>query len=90
MLEAMNAATLAEIVDPGMPVRPISADTMRMLMAIETFASGSPQVGRRNGLAALAERDRAREYRQQSARPRAITVSELAQLINGVCDRLAA
>jgi intracellular multiplication protein IcmO len=90
MLEAMNAAAMAEIVDPGMPASPISADTMRMLMAIETFASGSPQVGRRNSLAALAERDRAREHRQQSARPRPMTVSELAQLIHGVCDRLAA
>jgi intracellular multiplication protein IcmO len=90
MLEAMNAATLAELDDPGMPASPINADTMRILMTIETFASGSPQIGRRNSLAALAEHDRARAYRQRSARPRPMTASELAQLIHGVCDRLAA
>jgi intracellular multiplication protein IcmO len=90
MLEAVSAAPLGDARDPGVPVSPIDADTMRMLMAIETFASGSPQVGRRNSLAALAERDRAREYRQQPARPGPMTASELGSLINGVCDRLAA
>jgi intracellular multiplication protein IcmO len=90
MLEAMSATALADVVDPGMPTSPISADTMRMLMAIETFASGSPQVGRRNSLAALAERDRARQDRPAPIRPAPMEGPEFVNLIDGLTDRLAA
>ncbi|MEO8882994.1 MAG: type IV secretion system DNA-binding domain-containing protein [Devosia sp.] len=90
MLEAMGVAALADVVNPGMPDSPVSADTMRMLMAIETFASGSPQVGRRNSLAALAERDRARRDRPAPIRPAPMEGPEFVNLIDGLTDRLAA
>jgi hypothetical protein len=90
MLEAISCAGTTEAVDPGLPANPISAETMRMLMAIETLASGNPHAARRDSLAGLAERDRARDGRTASMRPSAMQGAELAALINQLTDRLAA
>ncbi|WP_158803511.1 type IV secretory system conjugative DNA transfer family protein [Acidisoma sp. L85] len=90
MLETMSACGFTAAVDPGMPTSPISADDMRMLVNIETSASGSPQVGRRNSLAALAERDGAREDRSTPARPSEISAPILLEWITALIDQLAA
>ena len=90
MLEAMSAASQQEAADPGMPASPVSADAMRMLMAIETLALGNPHAARRASLAALAERNRARDDRPASRRPAAKTPDDLASIINRLSDRLAA
>jgi hypothetical protein len=90
MLEATSAAVFAGAVDPGTPIGPINADDMRVLMRIETSASGSAQAGRRNSLAALAERDRARQDRPAHSRPSAMAAPDLFKLIDGLIDQLAA
>ncbi|WP_158803209.1 hypothetical protein [Acidisoma sp. L85] len=90
MLEATSAAVFAGAVDPGTPTGPINADDMRVLVRIETSVSRSAQVGRRNSLAALAERDRARQGRQAPARPSAMGAPELLKLIDGLIEQLAA
>jgi intracellular multiplication protein IcmO len=90
MLEATSAASLLGGADPGMPATPVNADTMRMLMAIEASAWDSPQAARRASLAALAERDRARENRQVPIRPTAMSAAELATTINRLSGRVAA
>ncbi len=90
MLEATSAASSQDAADPGMPASPVSADAMRLLMTIEMHASGSPHAARRASLAALAERDRARDGRPTPVRPAALTASELAATINRLSDRLAA
>ena len=90
MLEAISIAAQRDVADPGMPASPVSADAMRMLMAIETLALGNPHAARRASLAALAERDRARDDRPASCRPAAKTPGELASIINHLSDRLAA
>lgn len=90
MLEATSTASQLEAADPGLPVSPVNIDTMRLLMAIETHASGTPQAARRASLAALAERDRARDDRAALQRPAALPAHELAALIRRLSDRLAA
>jgi intracellular multiplication protein IcmO len=90
MLEATSAAVFAGAVDPGTPTGPISADDMHMLMRIETSASGSSQVGRRNSLSVLAERDRARQDHSAPARPSAMGAPDLLRLIDGLIEQLAA
>jgi intracellular multiplication protein IcmO len=90
MLEATSAAVFAGAVDPGTPTGPINAEDMRMLMAIETSTSGNPQVGRQNSLAALAERDRARQDRPARARPSVMGAPDFLKVINGLIERLAA
>jgi intracellular multiplication protein IcmO len=90
MLEATSAAVFAGAVNPGTPTGPISADDMHMLMRIETSASGSSQVGRRNSLSALAERDRARQDHSAPARPSAMGAPDLLRLIDGLIEQLAA
>ncbi len=90
MLEATGAAAARDAADPGMPASPVSADAMRLLVAIELHASGSPHAARRASLAALAERDRARDGRSKAVRPAALAASELAATINRLSDRLAA
>jgi len=90
MLEAISIASQQDAADPGMPASPVSADAMRMFMAIETHASGSPHAARRASLAALAERDRARNDRPTSVRPALMSVSELTATINRLSERLAA
>jgi intracellular multiplication protein IcmO len=90
MLEAISNASATAAVDPGLPANPISAETMQMLMAIETLASDSPHAARRDSLAALAERDRARDARAVPARPSAIQAAELVVLIDRLTDRVAA
>jgi intracellular multiplication protein IcmO len=90
MLEAISCAGTTESVDPGLPANPISAETMRMLMAIETLASGNPHAARRDSLAGLAERDRARDGRTAPMRPSPMQGAELEALINQLTDRLAA
>jgi intracellular multiplication protein IcmO len=73
-----------------MPANLIGAEMMRMLMDIETFATGNPHAARRDSLAGLAERDRARDDRPGPVRPAAISAPELAAMINHLADRLAA
>ena len=90
MLEAISIATQRDAADPGMPASPISADAMRLLMAIETIATGSPHAARRASLAALAERDRARDHRPAVVRPAAMSALELISTIDRLSDRLAA
>jgi intracellular multiplication protein IcmO len=90
MLEATSSTALVEEADPGMPARPVNADAMRLLMAIETYASGLPHVARRDSLAALAERDRARELPPKVTPPVAMSGPELLATINRLSDRLAA
>jgi intracellular multiplication protein IcmO len=90
MLEAASSAGARDTSDPGMPDNPISAEMMRMLMDIETFATGNPHAARRDSLAGLAERDRARDDRPGPVRAAAISASELAAMINHLADRLAA
>jgi intracellular multiplication protein IcmO len=90
MLEATSAAVFSEEADPGMPATPISADIMRMLMAVETFGAGSTQVGRRNSPAALAERDRARQNRPRCGRPASMSAPDLIRLITRLTEQLTA
>ncbi|WP_158746696.1 type IV secretory system conjugative DNA transfer family protein [Acidisphaera sp. L21] len=90
MLEATSAAALPHLVDPGVPASPVSADIMRILMAIEGYASGSPHVARRNSLAALAERDRGRRISPAVGRPAPLAAPDLIDLIERLVERLAA
>ncbi len=90
MLEATGSASRREAADPGMPASPISADAMRALMAIELYASGNPQLARRDSLAALAEQDRARDARAVPIRPGAMSADELILLVERLTERLAA
>jgi intracellular multiplication protein IcmO len=90
MLETTSAAVFADAVDPGTPTGPINADDMRMLMMIETSAFGNPQVARQNSLAALAERDRARQALQTPIRPCAMPAPDLLKMIDGLIEQLAA
>jgi intracellular multiplication protein IcmO len=90
MLEATSAAVFAGAVDTGTPTGPINADDMRMLMAIETSAFGNPQVARQNSLAALAERDRARQARPAPNRPFGMAAPDLLKVIDGLIEQLAA
>jgi hypothetical protein len=90
MLEATSSAALLNEEDPGMPASPVHTDAMRLLVAIETAASGRPHAARRDSLAALAERDRARELRPAVTRPIAMSGTELIATINRLSERLAA
>jgi hypothetical protein len=90
MLEATSTRTALAASDPGMPANPVNADAMRMLMAIETYASDIPHVARRNSLAALAERDRARESFRNVSRPTDMSAAELRATIECLAERLAA
>jgi intracellular multiplication protein IcmO len=90
MLEAIRMTSQPDAGDPGMPESPVSAEEMRMLMAIETHAMGSPHSARRASLAALAERDRARDGKPGLVRPGAMASHELAARIGQLVDGLAA
>ena len=90
MLEEACAASRRNDDDPGNPASPINADAIRVLAAIETVATGSSALGRRQALTALAERDRARESLRFHASGPQSTPDELAARIGTLCDRLAA
>ena len=77
--------------DPGLPSSPISVEAMRTLMAIETMATGSAPLGRRQALTALAERDRAVEsLRLRGGRTPGMSAEDLTAMIDALCDKLAA
>ena len=91
MLQEACATSQRNDNDPGIPANPINAEAMRALMAIETVATGSPALGRRQALTALAERDRAFEsVRLRSGRRPETSAEELAAMINALSDKLAA
>ena len=90
MLEEACAAARRNDDDPGVPSNPINAEAMRALMAIETVATGSPAMGRRQALAALAERDRAVESLRWQIHAPGTTPEQLASRIDALCDKLAA
>ena len=90
MLEEACAASRRNDDDPGTPASPINADAIRVLAAIETVATGSSALGRRQALTALAERDRARESLRFHAPGPQSTPDELAIRIGALCDKLAA
>jgi intracellular multiplication protein IcmO len=90
MLEAMSRPKRDPARDPGMPNAPIDSDLMDMLMAIERKGWGSVQAARRSALAALAERDRARELRREAPRPVSMSAADLLARIERLSDRLTA
>jgi intracellular multiplication protein IcmO len=88
MLEAISITSQTDAGDPGLPASPINADVMRILMAIETRATGSPHAARRASLAALAERDQARDEHAAAVRPAAMAPRELANRLGELVNRL--